>query len=78
MTDWTFVLEVRVLTQPASVVCHKYGYEDARAFWLSARRPSTSLREACPEPCRRAQDEQWRAPREEEQRSRRPKGPADS
>ena len=22
----------------ASVVSHKYGYEDARAFWLSARR----------------------------------------
>ena len=46
----------------ASVVSHKYGYEDARGFWLSARRD----------------DEQWRAPREEEQRSRRPKGPADS
>ena len=46
----------------ASVASHKYGYEDARAFWLSARRD----------------DEQWRAPREEEQRSRRPKGPADS
>ena len=46
----------------ASVVSHKYGYEAARAFWLSARRD----------------DEQWRVPREEEQRSRRPKGPADS
>ena len=43
--------------QHASVVSHKYGYEDARAFWSSARRD----------------DEQWPLPREEEQRSRRPK-----
>ena len=46
----------------SSVVSHKYAYEDARAFWSSARRD----------------DEQWPLPREEEQRSRRPKGPADS
>ena len=26
------------LREGASVVSHKYGYEDARAFWLSARR----------------------------------------
>ena len=45
-----------------SVVSHKYAYGDARAFWLSAR----------------GDDEQWPLPREEEQRSRRPKGPADS
>ena len=25
-------------TAGASVVSHQYGYEDARAFWLSARR----------------------------------------
>ena len=26
------------IRQAASVVSHKYGYEAARAFWLSARR----------------------------------------
>ena len=48
--------------EKASVLTSNYAYEDAQEFLLSARRD----------------DEQWRAPREEEQRSRRQKGPADS
>ena len=37
--SWNSALtEASSMKPPASVVSHKYGYEDARAFWSSARR----------------------------------------